>query len=153
MKNTHFNSILRSTFTACALTIVLLVLTQPVSAQSSVALIQVTIPFPFQTALQTWPAGKYRIAKESRDLIMLRGPGNASGFVSTSNAIKSRAVDHGTIVFHRVGDKFFLRQIWTTGSINGLECPTSHAEKASLLAANQQAPSSTEVAINGVPEH
>jgi hypothetical protein len=70
-----------------------------------------------------------------------------------NSAIKSRAVDHGTIVFHRVGDKYFLRQIWTTGRINGLDCLTSRAEKASLLATNQQAPSSTEVAINGLPKH
>jgi hypothetical protein len=153
MKNTQLTSILSSKVIACVLTIGSLAVTQPVSAQSGVALIQVTIPFPFQTALQTWPAGKYRIVKESGDLIFLRGPGNASGFVSMNSAIKSRAVDHGTIVFHHVGDKYFLRRIWMTGSTHGLECLMSHAEKASLLAANQQAPSSTEVAINGLPKH
>jgi hypothetical protein len=151
MKNTQLTSILSSKLIACALTIGSLAMTQPVSAQNGMALIQVTIPFPFQTELQTLPAGKYRIVAESSGLIVLRGPGNVSGFVSMNSAIKSRAVNHGIIVFDRAGDQYFLRQIWTTGSTNGLECLMSPAEKASLLAANQQAPSSTEVAIKGVP--
>ena len=149
MKNTQLSSKL----IACALTIGSLAMTQPVSAQSRTALAVVNIPFPFQTELQTLPAGTYRIDRELTPLILLRGPGNASGYVGMIGAIKSRAADHGTLVFDSLGDKYFLRQIWTTGSTNGLECPMSHAEKASLVAANQQAPSSTEVAITGVPKH
>ncbi len=153
MKNTQLTSILSSKLIACALTIGSFAMTQPASAQSRTALTEVTIPFPFETGLQTLPAGTYRIDRESSHLILLRGPGNASEYVIVNNATKFRAADHGTVVFDRLGDKYFLRQIWTTGSTDGLECPMSHAEKASLVAANQQAPSSTEVAINVVPKH
>jgi hypothetical protein len=79
MKNTQLTSILSSKVIACVLTIGSLAVTQPVSAQSGVALIQVTIPFPFQTALQTWLAGKYRIVEESSDLSSCAGPAMLQG--------------------------------------------------------------------------
>jgi len=68
-------------------------------------------------------------------------------------AVKSHAADHGSLVFDRYGDKYFLRQIWTAGETGGLECPKSRAEKESLEAKNNQAPSSTELAFNSVPQH
>jgi hypothetical protein len=154
MKNTQLTSILGSKLIACALTIGSFAMTQPASAQDGATLAVANIPFAFQTELQTLPAGMYRIRQESSGrLILLLGPGKASGYVSTISATKPHRSDHGTLVFDRLGDKYFLRQIWTAGSADGLECPMSHAEKASLVAANQQAPSSTEVAINVVPKH
>jgi hypothetical protein len=150
MKNT---SILGSSLITCALTIGSLASTQSASAQSSTPLAEVNIPFTFQTANQTLPAGMYRIDRESDHLIRLHGPGRAAGFVVMHDAIKSRAADHGTVVFDRYGDKYYLRQIWTAGSTDGLECPKSRAEKEALLAKNKQAPSSTELAFNSVPQH
>jgi hypothetical protein len=150
MKNT---SILGSSLIACALTIGSLASTQSASAQISTPLAEVNIPFAFQTGLQTLPAGTYRIDRESSNLVRLHGPGRAAGFVEMHDAIKHRAADHGTIVFARYGDKYYLRQIWTAGSTDGLECPKSRAEKESLQAKNKQAPSSTELAFNSVPQH
>jgi hypothetical protein len=150
MKNT---SILGSSLIACALTIGSLASTQSASAQISTPLAEVNIPFAFQTGLQTLPAGTYRIDRESSNLVRLQGPGRAAGFVEMHDAIKRRAADHGTIVFARYGDKYYLRQIWTAGSTDGLECPKSRAEKESLQAKNKQAPSSTELAFNSVPQH
>jgi hypothetical protein len=149
MKNTQLSSKL----IACALTIGSLAMSQPVSAQSRTALAVVNIPFPFQTELQTLPAGTYRIDRESSHIVLLLGPGDANGFVRMNDAIKSRRSDNGTLVFDRLGDKYFLRQIWTAGSTDGLESPMSRVEKQSLVAANLKAASSTEVAINGVPKH
>lgn len=152
MKNTRLTSILGSSFIACALTIGSLASTESASAQSGTALADVNIPFAFQTPIQTLPAGKYRIDRESGVLILLKGPDKA-GFVEMHGATKSRADDHGYLVFDRHGDKYFLRQIWTAGSPNGLECPKSRAEKESLQAKNKQAPSSIELAFNAVPQH
>jgi len=153
MKNIRLTSILGSSLIACALTIGSLASTQSASAQGSTPLAEVNIPFAFQTGLQTLPAGTYRIDRESGNLVRLQGPGRAAGFVEMHDAIKHRAADHGTIVFDRYGDKYFLRQIWTAGSTYGLECPKSRAEKESLQANNKQAPSSTELAFNSVPQH
>jgi hypothetical protein len=152
MKNTRLTSILGSSLIACALMIGTLASTQSASAQST-SLAQVNIPFAFQTPLQTLPAGTYRINRESAQLVLLQGSGAAQGFVEMNGAIKSHASNHGYLVFDRYGDKYFLRQIWTAGSTDGLECPKSHAEKESMQAKNKQAPSSIELAFNAVPQH
>ncbi len=153
MKSTRLTSILGSNLIACALTIGSLASTQFASAQSPTPLAEANIPFAFQTGSQTLPAGTYRINRQSNHLILLRGPGQASGFVQTYDTTKNHPADHGTIVFDRVGDKYFLRQIWTAGSADGIECPKSRAEKESLLASTTQAPSSTVLALNVVPKH
>jgi hypothetical protein len=153
MKNTRLTSVLGSSLIACALIIGSLASTQSASAQSSKTVAEVNIPFAFQTPLQTLPAGMYRIDRESGTLIRLQGPGTAAGFVEMHGAIKARAADHGYLVFDRYGNKYFLHQIWTEGSHDGLECSKSRAEKESLQAMTKQAPSSIELAFNSVPQH
>lgn len=152
MKNTRLNSILSGLF-ACALTIGSLASTQSASAQSETAIAQVNIPFAFQTGAKTMPAGTYQIDRESGYLVLLRGPNHASEFLMMHGTSKSRATDHGSVVFDRYGDKYFLRQIWTAGNTDGLECPKSRAEKETLQAKNNQAPSLIELAFNSEPQH
>jgi hypothetical protein len=108
MKNTRLTSILGSSLIACALTIGSLASTQSASAQNTKTVAEVDIPFAFQTAMQTLPAGRYRIDRESGQLIRLQGPGAAGGFVEMHGAIKSRVADHGYLVFDRYGNKYFL---------------------------------------------
>lgn len=153
MKNTRFTSIFGSGLVACALTIGTLASTQPASAQNSPTIAEVNIPFAFQTGAQTLPAGMYRIDRESSHLILLRGPGKAEGFVEMYSAVKTHPDDHGSLVFNRYGNKYFLRQLWTAGEKNGLQCPKSHAEKETTQANNHQSPTSTELAINSVSQH
>ena len=152
MKNT-ITSILSSSLVASALAIGSLASTQFASAQTPSTIAEVTIPFSFQTTLQTLPAGTYRIVAESNHLIRLEGPGSVGGFVNTYDATKNQAPDHGSVVFDRTGDKYYLRQIWTAGSRDGQECPKSKAEKQSLQASVKQAPSTVELALNTVPKH
>jgi hypothetical protein len=151
MKNTRLTSILSSGLIACALTIGSVASTQLASAQSPTGLAEANIPFAFQTPSQTLPAGKYRIDRESINLLRLEGPG-VGGFVVTHEATKSHASDHGVLVFERYGDTYYLRQIWTAGEKVGLECPKGRREKESMQAKNNTAPSTIEVAYNYVPK-
>jgi hypothetical protein len=153
MKNTRLTSILNSSLIACALTIGTLASTQSASAQDSTALAEVNIPFDFQTPTRTLPAGTYRIDRESGYLVRLQGPSQTGAFVVMHNAIKNHAPDHGSLVFDRYGDKYFLRQIWTAGETDGLECSKSRVEKETLQAKNKQSPSTIELAFNSVPQH
>jgi hypothetical protein len=152
MKNTRLTSILGSSLIASALAIGSLASTQSASAQSS-TMAEVKIPFTFQMGAQILPAGSYRIVRESGYLVRLQGPDNAGGYVQMHDAIKLHAANHGSVVFDRYGNKYFLRQIWTEGSANGLECSKSRAEKETLQAKNMQSPSSTELAFNSFPQH
>ncbi len=152
MKNTRLTSILSSSVVACALMVGSLVSTQSASAQSTAITAEVTIPFDFQTPTQVLPAGKYRVVHASNNLLWFKGPGSARGFVITHDAIKSHAPVRGTMVFDRYGDKYYLHQIWTAGATTGMECQKSRAEKASMVAKNDAAPSAVELALNSVPQ-
>lgn len=148
MKDTRLTSILNSSLVACALMIGSLASTQLASAQAPLA--KVNIPFAFQTANRTLPAGIYRIHRKSDHLILLEGPGSARGFAITYDAIQSHASDRSVLIFDRYGDKYFLSQIWTAGDRMGLECAKGRAE--SLEAKNKQPPSSTSLAFNSPPK-
>ena len=149
MKNTRLNSILTSSVIACALAIGSLASTQTAAAQNN--MIKVTIPFDFQTGSQSLPAGTYRVHRESPDVIRLQGPGRASGLVIMYSATKTKAPDYGMLVFDRTGDKYFLRQVWTAGDPDGLECRKSNAEKAALVATSKEGVASIEVAFDTAP--
>ena len=152
MKNTRLTSILTSSLVASALAIGSLASTQFASAQSPTTLAEVTIPFDFQTPSQILPAGKYRVVRESSNLLLLRGPNSKGGFVITHDAMRRQAPTHGAIVFDRYGDKYYLHQVWTAGQSTGLECMKSRAEKASMVAMNNEAPTAVELALNSVPQ-
>jgi len=150
MKSTRLSSILSSGFIACALAIGSLASTQSASAQTTIA--KVTIPFDFQTGRQTLPAGTYQVERESANLILLQGPGNASGFIVMHAASRTKAPDHGMLSFDRTGGKYYLRQIWTAGNQTGLECVKSHSESTALLATNNEAATTVELAFNSEPQ-
>lgn len=150
MKNTQIRSIFSSGFIACALAIGSLVAAQSASAQTAIA--KVTIPFDFQTGSHTLPAGTYRVERNSGDIIALSSPGHAGSFVMMHAASRAKAPDHGMLTFDRAGDKYYLRQIWTAGNSNGLECPKSRAEKEALVATNKETAASVELAFNAPPE-
>jgi hypothetical protein len=145
MKNTRLTSILNSGLIACALMIGSLASTQVASAQSGSAIAEVTIPFAFHTPTQTLPAGKYRIT-ESGSLIRLQSY-SAGGSVMVHDAIRNQAPSHGSVVFARYGDTYYLRQVWTAGDTLGVECVKSRAEKQSLQAKNPEPPSTVELAF------
>jgi hypothetical protein len=152
MKNARLTSILGSSLIASALAIGSLASTPFASAQTPRPLADVNIPFTFQTGAQTLPAGKYRVILESNNMVLLQGTGSSAGFVMTHDAIRSHVAAHGTMVFNRYGDKYYLRQIWTAGNPDGLECSKSRAEKQTVQAENMQAPSSVELALNSIPK-
>jgi hypothetical protein len=152
MKNTRLTSILNSSLIACALTLGSLASTQVASAQSSSNMAEVNIPFTFQTATQTLPAGKYRVVFEANHLIRLQGA-SVGAFVIAYDAIKNQAPDHSSVVFDHYGDKYYLHEVWTAGDTVGLECTKSRAEKETLRAKNTEAPSTIELALNSVFKH
>jgi hypothetical protein len=155
MKTTRFTSILGSSVIACALMIGTLASTQTAAAQSGNAVAEANIPFAFQSGNQHMPAGQYRITRDDH-LILLRGPANVADYVLVNTAASATAPSKGKIVFHRYGDKYFLREIWTAGNSDGLECPKSRAEKetqkGTLNAQNQSAPSTVELALEVAPQ-
>jgi hypothetical protein len=151
MKSLSFTSVLSSSLLTCGLAFGTLASTPNLAAQVGSAMLQVNIPFAFQAGGQQLPAGKYEIKRESSHIVQLRGPGQAAGFVMMNSTFTLHAADRGSVVFRRYGNRYFLRQIWTAGNSDGLECPKSHAEKEALLAQINQGSSPDELALNAEP--
>ena len=123
-------------------------------AQSS--LITVDLPFAFQVNNQQFPAGKYQIQTETgHPELLLRSVDCRRAIFSLSNPIqseKTRAVP--SLVFRRYDDRYFLSQIWMSGSNSGRTLPTSRAERELTLrlAKSSPKPDTEVIAVLGPPK-
>jgi hypothetical protein len=90
------------------------VLTAP-SARANGPVLKVTVPFDFVIANQTFPSGEYRLVQEldSRLLRIYSKTGRPLA-ITTWRPADTTTQDRGTIVFHRYGDRRFLRTIHPT---------------------------------------
>lgn len=98
-------------------------------------MIQVDVPFTFVVRDTTLPAGKYDV-KAFDDLtpgvIELRSvKGHTAVVVDTENAQTrdDQAASKTELVFNKVGDQYFLSQVWIAGSEFGSELVKSRMEK------------------------
>ena len=124
-------------------------------AQSS-QLLTVDLPFAFQVNNQQFPAGKYHVKAEGgHAALLVQGIDNKRAAFSISNHIqrgKTREVP--SLVFKRYDDRYFLSQIWMTGTDSGRGLPPSRAERELARRLAKSAPKSgTEVvAVLGPPK-
>jgi hypothetical protein len=97
--------------------------------------IQTSVPFTFVVGNTTLPAGKYEIKVldgESPNVLELRSVnGHTSVAFDTENvdARRDQIANKGELVFDKMGDKYFLSQIWAAGSSSGSELVKSKMEK------------------------
>jgi hypothetical protein len=104
----------------------------PVRAQV-VDTIVADVPFDFTVRDSTLPAGKYTIKRTySADpgVMQIR---NADGdevvlFV-VGSAQAAKEPQQTRLIFDRVGDRYFLSEIFEEGNITGVELPKSRAER------------------------
>jgi hypothetical protein len=151
MKSLRISSILGSSLLASALAIGM-VASAPTALAQNTPVAKADIPFDFQAGLRVMPAGTYIISR-SDSLIELRETNQkAEEFVSVHAAYTSHTPTGSSLVFDRRGDKYFLRQIWTAGNHDGLECPKTRMEQKveKVEAQNKQDSSPIVVALNTV---
>lgn len=130
MKSLRISSIFGSSLLASALAIGMVGSTPSAVAQIGDAVVKANIPFDFQAGQLVMPAGEYQISKSSEHMLLLRATGkNANEFLLVHEAYASNAPTGSSIVFDRYGNKYFLRQIWTAGNHDGLECQKGRIEK------------------------
>jgi hypothetical protein len=97
--------------------------------------IQANIPFVFTVGDTTLPAGKYEIRTlddASSDVLILRSAdGDTSVIFVTENTRRrdNQPAAKTELVFNKVGDNYFLSQIWVTGNASGSELPKSRMER------------------------
>jgi hypothetical protein len=92
---------------------------------------KVDVPFEFIAAGQTYPAGPYlvRVDHERRAFEILHWNGKYVGRFRGTTVVANRALDSGKAVFHKAGETYFLRQVWTGAQDTGYEVPESKLER------------------------
>jgi hypothetical protein len=128
-----------------ALTVLLLA----TAAQAQTTNVKASIPFDFVVGNHAYSAGEYTVKSLSQGSAAIRidNADESEKGITLSNACgKGQPADGTTLVFQRLGDNYFLYQVWTEGSSLGREFPMSKAEVQ--LAKNNSKPDLVIVAAN-----
>jgi hypothetical protein len=128
-----------------ALTVLLLA----TAAQAQTTNVKASIPFDFVVGDHAYSAGEYTVKSLSQGSAAIRidNADESEKGITLSNACgKVQPADGTTLVFQRLGDNYFLYQVWTEGSSLGRKFPMSKAEVQ--LAKNNSKPDLVIVAAN-----
>ena len=128
-----------------ALTVLLLA----TAAQAQTTNVNASIPFAFVVGDHAYPAGEYTVKSMSQGSAAIRidnADESEKGITLSTACSKGQAADGTTLVFQRMGDSYFLYQIWTEGSSSGREFPKSKTQVQ--LAKNYSKPELVIVAAN-----
>lgn len=115
---------------------VMLLVTSVASAQgqSLTYTIRANIPFDFSVGEKKLPAGRYsigRAAQNSGDILLavIDDAGRPKAIRLSNSAQRLHARDKATLVFHHLGDQYFLFQVWPAGATIGRQFPRSRSER------------------------
>jgi hypothetical protein len=127
----------------------LTVLLMATAAQAQQTKVQANVPFDFVVGDRAYTAGAYILKSTSDSGVPIRidNTQEAETGIVLSNTCESLAPSATTkLVFHRLGDHYFLYQIWTAGRASGRQFPMSRIEVQ--LAQNHENPELVIVAAN-----
>jgi hypothetical protein len=149
MNLTSLKSRLTPSVLACSLVLAAFAPGSRGLAQNSSTHLIVDIPFDFHSGSEMMPAGRYDIQELSDHVLIVSQPNqHRSQFLIVNSAATLKPSTQGKLLFHRYGSRYFLYQIWSPNTSTGFQLPKSHAEKETLRAENNPAPSTTELALN-----
>jgi hypothetical protein len=99
-------------------------------AQSS-QLLTVDLPFAFEVNNQQFPAGHYKVSVEAgHPAVLLQDVKSKQAMYTISSPIRSEKTrEVASLVFTRYNDRYFLSQIWMTGTDSGRELAPSRTER------------------------
>jgi hypothetical protein len=104
----------------------------PAHAQVIYAL-DADIPFSFTVRNMTLPAGDYTIRRVNMadpNLMEIQsGDGHSSLLFIVNDVVTGKAPNRPELIFDRVGDRYFLSEIFEVGSSRGVELRKSRAER------------------------
>jgi hypothetical protein len=124
------------TLRAMVVALGLLLVVSAAKAQSTN--VRANIPFDFVVGDQTMSAGNYLVSSivEGRGITVRNTENRESKVILTQASEKLNPSDKTVLIFHRMGDEYFLSQIWVEGNTRGVSLPQSKTEK--LMAKNHQ---------------
>ena len=94
--------------------------------------IRAQVPFSFAVGDRSYPAGEYAVQTlvSHSHLALVGNRNEAKSAMTPTHPVDSAKLATDTVLlFHRVGDGYFLYQVWAAGSRVGLEFPQSRREE------------------------
>ncbi len=121
----------KQSYTTIAMVVLLGCLAVSARAQCSSTQLSADIPFQFNVGKTTLPPGEYKVTCLNSEIgpLVIRSEDHKVIVTVTTNAVTGIAQDHGKLVFHRYGAKYFFAQAWAGGLETGAECPESRTER------------------------
>ena len=110
-----------------ALTVLLLA----TAAQAQTTNVKASIPFAFVVGNHSYSAGEYTVKSLSQSSAAIRidnADESEKGMTLSNECQKAQPATKTTLVFQRLGNNYFLYQIWTEGNSLGREFPMSKKE-------------------------
>src|SRR5260370_4331176 len=138
---------------ASLLLLSLMAVQQLVRAQDAMA---VSIPFEFLAGRATVPAGEYSIQKlnETSAVLLIHYSDPSASVLLITNAAQAKKMQTGSkLVFNRYGNRYFLSQVWTAGSIRGRQLLKSPGEKEIAQIANIEPKTEVTLVARLTPAH
>jgi hypothetical protein len=125
------------------------VLLMATAAQAQQTNVMAKVPFDFVVGDRAYTAGEYNLKSVLDSGAPIRVNNleeSTSGIVFSNTCIASEPAASTKLVFHRLGDHYFLYQIWQEGSPSGRQFGVSKVEVQ--LAQNHEKPELVIVAAN-----
>jgi hypothetical protein len=117
----------RSIFGALMTLIVASVIAVPaVHAQK---ILSADVPFAFAVGSSQMPAGAYEVAQLGDRATLIETADHHDKVLGLYNYAGPSKVGENKLVFDKIGNSYFLREIWTSAKGQGLSVPESQLEK------------------------
>jgi hypothetical protein len=101
----------------------------------AVSRIQANVPFDFTVSETRLPAGKYEIRRLDDEVSNILEMRSANGRITVAFTAEDaqrqddQIASKTELIFDKVGDQYFLSQVWVAGSASGSELPKSRKQK------------------------
>jgi hypothetical protein len=89
------------------------------------------VPFDFKVGTAQLPAGPYEIKADDTiaGTVMIRNHQTSASAMSIAQREYPRSSTNAKLVFHKVGNQYFLAEIWKGSDAGEMVIPTSRQEK------------------------
>lgn len=126
----------RAHFVAASLALATLLGTSPANASSPE--LRADVPFGFSAGTAVLAAGSYTVARLVGPQVLVMRSQNAGVILSAQLGQSAKGGTSPKLVFHRYGDRYYLRQVWFRGT-SGYALPETPGERESAARSGQRA--------------
>ena len=127
----------RSIFGALMTLIVAFTVSVPAVHAQSNKLLSADVPFAFSIDGKPMPAGKYDVREAGARATIIETKDGSAHVLGIYNYAGDNKTQASKLVFDKVGDHYFLREVWTSASGQGLSIPRSQMEKEELASSRE----------------